>query len=117
MSFIPTNIALAAESGAQKAANYAQPSLIEQLVPFFLLFIVMYFLILRPQIKKTKEHQTLIKSLKPGDEVVTTGGIIGRVKSVAEEFISIDVGSTTLKIVKEHVASFTKAQKTTSSKS
>ena len=100
--------AFAAEAASQAAA---QPSLIESMVPFLLIFVVMYFILIRPQAKKAKEHKLLLESLKVGDEVVTSGGIIGRVKSLAENFITLDVGNSSLKVLKEHVMLATKNSK------
>ena len=68
----------------------------------------MYFLIIRPQVKKTKEHTDLLQGLKPGDEIVTSGGIIGKIRSNSGDFVSLDVGSTTLKVMKENIAGLTK---------
>ena len=94
---------------AQAAAH--QPSMLESLVPFALIFIAMYFLVIRPQGQKARAHHELLQNLKSGDEVVTSGGIIGRVRSVNDEFVSLDVGQGVLKIMKEHVSRQTKAGK------
>src|SRR5437868_889014 len=67
----------------QAAQASGQPSLIESLVPILLVFVVMYFLLIRPQVKKAKEQANLINSLQVGDEVVTSGGIIGRIRSIS----------------------------------
>lgn len=107
-SLFSTSNAFAAEAASQAAA---QPSLIESMVPFLLIFVVMYFILIRPQAKKAKEHKLLLESLKVGDEVVTSGGIIGRVKSLAENFITLDVGNSSLKVLKEHVMLATKNSK------
>jgi preprotein translocase subunit YajC len=65
----------------------------------------MYFLVIRPQQKKAKEHQALLTTLKVGDEVVTTGGIIGRIKAIADAFVTLEAGpNTTLKVQKSHIA-------------
>ena len=92
--------------GAKQVAG--QPSFVESMIPFLLIFAAMYFLMIRPQAKKTKEHASLLSSLKPGDEVVTSGGIIGRVRSVADEFVSIEAGNGTLKVLKENISRLTK---------
>lgn len=70
--------------------------------------VIMYLLVLRPQQKKHKEHQELLRNLKAGDEVVTSGGIIGRVRSVSDAFVTVDAGgSTQLKIQKHHISALT----------
>jgi preprotein translocase subunit YajC len=63
-----------------------------QLLPFVLIFVIMYFLILRPQQKRAKEHQELVKNLRRGDTVITTGGLVGKVtKVVDDEQVEIEV--------------------------
>lgn len=81
-----------------------QPNFLENMIPFLLIFAVMYFIIIRPQAKKAKNHENLMTALKPGDEVVTSGGIIGRIKTITDEFISLDTGTAVLKIQKSHIA-------------
>lgn len=62
------------------------------LIPFVLVIIMAYFLILRPQQKRTKEHQELIKNLRRGDTVVTSGGLVGKVtKVVDDEQIEVEI--------------------------
>jgi preprotein translocase subunit YajC len=55
------------------------------LLPFALIFIIMYFLILRPQQKKAKEHNELVKNIRRGDTVITTGGLVGKVTKVVDD--------------------------------
>jgi preprotein translocase subunit YajC len=55
------------------------------LLPFILIFVIMYFLILRPQQKRVKQHQEMVKSLRRGDTVVTSGGLIGKVTKVVDD--------------------------------
>jgi preprotein translocase subunit YajC len=55
------------------------------LLPFILIFVIMYFLILRPQQRRVKQHQEMVKSLRRGDTVVTTGGLIGKITKVVDE--------------------------------
>ncbi len=99
---------------AQEAAKTAakQPSLFDSmLLPMGGFMLIMYFLILRPQAKKAKEHSNMLKDLKSGDEVITSGGIVGRVKSIADSFVTIDVsGQTSLKILKTHITGLTKKE-------
>ena len=56
-----------------------------QIVPFVLIFIIMWFLIIRPQQRRVKEHQEMIKNVRRGDTVVTTGGILGKVSKVVDD--------------------------------
>jgi preprotein translocase subunit YajC len=55
------------------------------IIPFILIFVIMYFLLIRPQQKKVKEHQAMVGALRRGDQVVTQGGIIGKVVKVKED--------------------------------
>ncbi len=60
-------------------------------LPIILMFVVLYFLMIRPQMKRAKEHKTMLEALKRGDEVVTTGGLVGRVTKVGESYVTIEV--------------------------
>ena len=101
--------AAALAQDAAPAAAPKGPSTLEMLVMPVGFILIMYFFIIRPQQKKAREHTDLLAALKPGDEVVTTGGIIGRVKSVAETFVTLDVGgNTSLKVLKTAVNQMTK---------
>ncbi|MGO4571429.1 preprotein translocase subunit YajC [Microvirga sp. 2TAF3] len=66
-------------------------SLITNLVPFILIFVIMWFLIIRPQQRRVREHQEMIKNVRRGDTVVTSGGIIGKVTKVLEDSPDIEV--------------------------
>ena len=80
-----------------------QPSMIESLIPFLFIFVAMYFILIRPQTKKAKEQASFLQNLKAGDEVLTTGGMMGRVRSVAPDFITIEAGGVSLKFLREHI--------------
>jgi len=58
------------------------------------MFGVLYFLMIRPQMKRAKEHKTMIDALQKGDEVVTTGGILGRVTRINENYVTLDVSNS-----------------------
>ncbi|WP_395835041.1 preprotein translocase subunit YajC [Cystobacter fuscus] len=69
------------------------------------LFAIMYFVMIRPQQKQLKKHQELISSLKKGDEVVTQGGLIGRIQNVLEREVTLEVASgTRIRVLKTSVA-------------
>lgn len=74
---------------AQDAA--AQPSMITQLLPLILIFIVFYFLLIRPQMKRAKEHKALVASLTKGNEVVTNGGLLGKITEVSDSFVTLEL--------------------------
>ena len=71
--------------GGQSGPGGEQSPMLLQLLPFILMFAVIYFLILRPQYKKQKMQQSMIDSLKKGDKIVTSGGIHGRITNVKEK--------------------------------
>lgn len=70
---------------AQAAPGAAGPDILIQILPFVFIFVIMYFLIIRPQRTKMKQHQELIKNVRRGDTVVTNGGIIGKVSKVVDD--------------------------------
>ena len=80
------SIAMAQGVGATAAAN---PMI--QFVPFILIFVVFYFLIIRPQQKKQKSLQLMLTSLKKGDEIITNGGIYGVIFKIGEDWITLEV--------------------------
>lgn len=69
-----------------------------QMLPLILMFVVLYFLMIRPQRKKEKEIQAMRAAIEVGDEIVTGGGIIGRVVSIREDTVVIETGSDRSKI-------------------
>ena len=78
-----------------------------QFIPLILIFVIFYFFLIRPQQKKVKEHKTMVAGLKRGDEVVTSGGIIGRVERVLEDD-KVDIlisDSVTVQVVKSTIQS------------
>ena len=77
---------------AQSAAAAAGPmDSVMQFLPIILMFAVLYFLMVRPQMKKAKEHKALLESLAKGDEVVTQGGLAGRIAKVGDDFVTITI--------------------------
>lgn len=70
---------------AQGAMGLPSSDMIVQFVPFVLIFVIMYFLIIRPQQRKAKEHGAMIKAVRRGDTVVSSGGLIGRVTKVTDD--------------------------------
>ena len=70
---------------AQAAGGSDTNSMLMSLLPFALIFVIMYFLILRPQQKKVKDHAELVKNIRRGDTVVTSGGLVGKVTKVVDD--------------------------------
>ncbi len=63
-----------------------------QILPFLLIFVIMYFLIIRPQQKRVKDHRELVSALRRGDTVVTAGGLIGKITKVDEGELQVELG-------------------------
>jgi preprotein translocase subunit YajC len=76
---------------AQAAPAAEQPSIIGALLPFVVLFVVFYFLLIRPQQKRAKEHKKMVDTLAKGDEVITQGGLVGRVTELGENFVEVEI--------------------------
>lgn len=70
---------------AQAAGDAGAAGLIQSLIPFILIFAIMWFMLIRPQQKKAREHRAMIEALRRGDQVVTAGGLIGKVSKVKED--------------------------------
>jgi preprotein translocase subunit YajC len=70
---------------AQGSPFGGDASLVTQLLPFVLIFVIMYFLILRPQQKRVKAHAEMVKNVRRGDTVVTSGGLVGKVTKVIDD--------------------------------
>ncbi|MCM2295272.1 preprotein translocase subunit YajC [Rhodoferax sp.] len=88
--FISSAIAQTAPAAA--AGGDMQSSLMGML-PLVLMFVVLYFVMIRPQMKKAKEHKAMIEALAKGDEVATAGGILGKVTKLGDSFIDIEVAA------------------------
>ena len=76
---------------AQTAGGAAQPSVLMQMLPLLIMVVVFYFLLIRPQTKRAKEHRAMIAALEAGAEVVTNGGILGKVTDLNEQFVTLEI--------------------------
>ena len=74
-----------------QAAPAGQPDALTSFLPLIIIFVVFYFLLIRPQTKRAKEHKKMVAELKTGDEVVTSGGVLGRITDAGEQFLTIQV--------------------------
>ncbi len=91
---------------AQAAPAQQTPDPIMSFLPLVLIFIVFYFVLVRPQSKRAKEHKTMVDGLAKGDEVVTNGGLLGRITDVGENFVGVEVADgIQLKVQKLAIAS------------
>ncbi|MCP9440692.1 MAG: preprotein translocase subunit YajC [Nitrospira sp.] len=100
------SIAWAQGTGASGAGAGGQgPGGLLSLVPFILIFIIFYFLLIRPQQKKQKEQKALIDALKKGDKVVTTSGIWGTVTNLGKQTVTLQIADNTrIKIQRDSIA-------------
>ncbi|MGM0516961.1 MAG: preprotein translocase subunit YajC [Pseudomonadota bacterium] len=80
-------------------APAGEASLVATFLPLLLIFAVMYFLLIRPQVKRQKEHKKLIEALEKGDEVATTGGILGRIVKLDDTLVVIEVADNATVVV------------------
>mgnify|MGYP001369699544 FL=1 len=85
---------------------------IAQFIPLILIFVIFYFFLIRPQQKRVKDHKSMVESLKRGDEVITSGGIIGVVERVMEDDrIEVVIGdSTKVQIIRSTITSLLKKE-------
>jgi preprotein translocase subunit YajC len=83
---------------AETAGGTPQVNPLVQFMPIILMFGIFYFLLIRPQQKKQKEAQAMIANLKKGDKVVTTGGMLGTVSSLQDDYVVLAVGGSDTKI-------------------
>lgn len=103
MSKILSNLLLLILSTNLFAAETQEASF-ASFIPLILLVVVFYFLLIRPQSKKAKEHKNLINELKKGDEVVTSGGTLGKISKVEDSFISLEIAKEVIiKVQKQAV--------------
>ena len=79
------------DAAAQEAAAAGGSTDLMQMVPLVVIFIIFYFLLLRPQIKRAKEHKKMTSELSKNDEVITTGGIAGKVTKLDDSFATVKI--------------------------
>jgi len=78
---------------APAAAPDSPFSSLGTMLPLVLMFVVLYFVMIRPQMKRQKEHKAMIDALAKGDEVVTSGGVLGRVTKLGESFVGVEISN------------------------
>ncbi len=86
---------------AQAAGDAAAMSSMTSFLPIILMFVVLYFLMIRPQMKRQKEQKAMMDALAKGDEVVTVGGMLGKVTKVADNFVTLEVANGTEVVVQK----------------
>ena len=92
-------------SDAMAAAPQGQGDPLVSFLPLVLIFVVFYFLLIRPQNKRAKEHKAMVEALGKGDEVVTNGGLLGKITKVGDNFVELDVSDgIKVKVQRQSVA-------------
>ncbi len=76
---------------AYAQAGGGEPSFIASLIPLILIFVIFYFLLIRPQQKRAKEHRQMVENLRRGDQVVTAGGVKGKVTKVGDDEVEVEI--------------------------
>lgn len=74
-------------------------------LPLIIIFVIFYFLLIRPQMKRAKEHRELVGNLSKGDEVVTNGGLLGKITDVGDTFITLELAENVVIRVQRHAVS------------
>ena len=85
--------ALAQSAPAPTASADSPFGSLGTMLPLVLMFVVLYFVMIRPQMKRQKEHKTMIEALAKGDEVVTSGGLAGRITKLGESFLGVEIAN------------------------
>ena len=99
---------------AQAAPGAGGPGPIMTVFPFILIFVIMYFMVIRPQQKKGKEHQEMLKKLKKNDEVMTSGGIYGKVVDLKETVVTLEIApNVRIRVRRPQISEVTTAEKST----
>jgi preprotein translocase subunit YajC len=87
------------------AAAPAGPNIIMQLLPLLFLFVVFYFLLIRPQQKARKQHEEMVTKLQRGDVVTTSGGIVGKIARVSDDMVTVEIAENVkVKVVKRTIS-------------
>jgi preprotein translocase subunit YajC len=82
-----------AQTAPATAGSESMFGSLAQMLPLVLMFVVLYFVMIRPQMKKQKEHKAMIDALAKGDEVVTVGGVLGKVSKIGDSYVGLEVAS------------------------
>ena len=85
-----------------QTAGAQQPNGLVTMLPLVLIFVVFYFLLIRPQSKRAKEHKAMVAALGTGDEVVTAGGILGKVTELSDQFLTVEIADGVRVKVQRH---------------
>ena len=97
---------------AQGVGGAAGPGPLVNLMPIALMFIILYFLMIRPQQKRARDHETMVEHLKRGDDIVMNGGIHGRIQAIADKILTVEVApNVRIRFDRDQVASVLRASR------
>lgn len=100
-----TLLAQAQGKGGGSSVPGCQGGGMASMLPLILMFVVFYFLLIRPQQKKMKEHRAMLSNLKRGDQVITNGGLMGRVSGLTDKIVTVEVAEKIrVRVLRSHVA-------------
>jgi len=103
---------------AQGVPGIGGPGPMMTIVPFILIFVIMYFMVIRPQQKKAKDHQDVLSKLKKNDEVMTSGGIYGKVIDLKETVVTLEVApNVRIRVARPQISSVITAEKSSGKES
>jgi preprotein translocase subunit YajC len=95
-----------------QGAGAAAPSPVVSLMPIALMFVILYFLLIRPQQKRTRDHEDVIRNLKRNDEIVTSGGIYGRIQTLSDDVLTVEIApNVRIRLDRQQVANVVRAAK------
>ncbi|HAG91984.1 MAG TPA: preprotein translocase subunit YajC [Bdellovibrionales bacterium] len=95
-----------------QAPGAGKPNLLEQFFPFILIFLVFFFLVIRPSQKRQKTHQNFLTNLKRGDSVLTSGGILGTIEGITDQFVVLEISDgVKIRILKSQIGSSANEEK------
>ena len=93
------------ETSAPSAGQPPKGGIVSMFFPMAVVFVIFYFLMIRPQAKQRKQHQTLLQGLKKGDEIITSSGIYGKIAAIADNIATIEIAENIrIKMDKQQVA-------------
>ncbi len=84
------------------AADAATTASLTSFLPLVVIFVLFYFMLIRPQMKQAKEHGNMLAALQKNDEVATTGGLVGKIVKVSDSFVSLEIAPDTVVHVQKH---------------
>lgn len=103
---LSTSSLLASSPAFAQVASGPAPSPLMQMVPLIVIVAIMYILVLRPQMKRQKDHASFVTNLKRGEEVLTTGGILGRIEGLTDLYVTLEVApNVRIRVLRTQIAS------------